>query len=152
MLHCCFVVACEGTGTRIDMDVNRSSCLQKCSARCALLYLSSQRLLKKPQRAERVGGGFGRGYVSYQIKQVAIKHRKLFPPHSGGGKIGREDRAGSDLRSSRLKNKSIFCFLLHVSLQETLLSPGRSRQCRASLLGESREVVRRRGISSSSTK
>lgn len=90
VLHCCFVVACEGTGTRIDMDINRSRCLQKCSARCALLYLSSQRLLKKPQRAERVGGGFGRGYVSYQIKQVAIKHRKLFPPRSGGGKIGRE--------------------------------------------------------------
>lgn len=85
VLHCCFVVACEGTGRRIDMDINRSRCLQKCSARCVLLYLSSQRLLKKPHRAERVGGGFGRGYVSYQIKQVAIKHWKLFPPHSRGG-------------------------------------------------------------------
>lgn len=45
----CFAVGGKGTATRIDMDINRSRCLQKCSARCAVLYLSSQMLLKKPQ-------------------------------------------------------------------------------------------------------
>lgn len=34
-------------GTRIDMDINRSRYLQKCSARCSVLYLSSQILKTK---------------------------------------------------------------------------------------------------------
>lgn len=87
MLHSCFVVAREGTGTRIDMDVNRSGRLQKMFCQvCAAIFVFTKTLKK----ASTCGRGRW-GCASCRIKQVAIKHRKLVPPRSvGGGKFERE--------------------------------------------------------------